>query len=722
MEGKTVVSGRQNVHGLRVLLDFSGLVARGALAGLVTCLVLVAAVLLFSATASAAVPAEEAPLRIGDAEAAGLLVKTGEPGLYRRLPALATDVDARVSGIVARTRVVQTFRNPGEGWLEGIYVFPLPENAAVDRLKMRIGEREIEGRVQEREAARSNYEQAKREGRRTSLVEQERPNLFTGSVANIGPGESIVIEIEYQQTLRYDQGAFRLRFPMVVGPRYVPGSVHIAGVSGSGWAPATDAVPDAPRITPPVIGPGHEPVNPVALRVELDSGFPLSTLRSAYHPVSVVAGANGTRVVTLDGSAAYADRDFELEWTPAPNRAPQAAVFTERRGSKTYALMMVMPPESGQVEGPRIPREVIFVIDTSGSMMGESIAQAREALLLALDRLADGDRFNIVEFNSRTTALFEAARPADAQSLARARAFVRGLKAQGGTEMADALRFALARGRSPDALRQVIFLTDGAVGNEDQLFGIIRERLGDSRLFTIGIGSAPNGHFMTRAAQFGRGTFTYIGDAGEVRRRMDELFTKLEKPALSDVRIEWPAGTRVETWPQRIPDLYHGEPLVVAAEFEGEAAQAVVTGRRGTENWKAVLPVVNSHAREGIAALWARRKIAALMDDLRTGSSEEVIRGAVVALALEHRLVSRYTSLVAVDVTPARAASMPMHTAAVPTNLPHGWQYGGVFGELPQTATPGPLHILAGALALIVAMVLWLFSRRRVVLRLPRAG
>lgn len=698
----------------RALLDFLGLFGRGAAAGIVTCVVLAAIVLLFSGAAAAA---PDDAIQLKDAGTGSLLIKAEQPGFYRCLPLLKTDVEMRVSGIVSRTRVTQQFRNPTAGWLEGIYVFPLPENAAVDHLKMRIGERAIEGRIKEREAARQTYEQAKKEGRKTSLIEQERANIFTNSVANIGPGESVTIEIEYQQTLHYDQGAFRLRFPMVVGPRYIPGHGVVAGAAGTGWAPNTDIVPDAARITPPVIKPGDGPVNPVSLRVELNSGFPLAKLASAHHRVNVAPGPGGAQVITLSEGTVPADRDFELVWAPAGGRAPQAAVFTENRAGKTYALLMVVPPEQLDSAAIRIAREVIFVIDTSGSMAGLSIEQAREALLLALDRLAAGDRFNVIEFNSTVSVLFDEARAADEHSLRRARAFVRGLKARGGTEMAAALHAALNNSDDARMLRQVVFLTDGAVGNEDQLFRIIHDKLGDSRLFTIGIGSAPNSFFMTKAAQFGHGTFTYIGNLGEVKQKMTELFAKLESPVLSDIRIRWPNGAAVEMWPQRVPDLYLGEPVLVSAAFEGPAGEVVVSGRRGGTSWEAVVPAAAAGAQGGVGALWARYKIAALMDQLRSGASQEEVRGAVTAVALEHHLVSRYTSLVAVDVTPTRADGAPLNTAAIPTNLPHGWQYESVFGELPQTATTGPLHAVYGLAALLLSVLLWLVARRGAGLR-----
>ena len=460
-------------------------------------------------------------------------------------PTLETEVNIVVTGIVARASVRQSFTNPSQAWAEGIYVFPLPEDAAVDRLRMKIGDRLVEGVIQERAAAKAQYEQAKQEGRRAGLVEQERPNIFTTSVANIAPGAAISIEIEYQQTVRYDSGQYRLRFPMVVGPRYIPGSPGAGPSSGRGWSPDTDRVADASRITPPVEHPSRGPLNPVSLTVSLDPGVPLARLTASYHAVQTTPLADGRFRVELARGPVPADRDFELVWQPSTEAAPIATLFTERKGTDAFAILMVTPPASGAPDAPRLPREVIFVLDNSGSMHGASIEQAKAALKLALDRLQPGDTFNVIRFNHTTDAVFSTAQAATAANLATATRYVGRIKADGGTEMLPAMRQALDGGEHPGRLRQVIFLTDGAVGNEAELFAAIHDRLGDSRLFTIGIGSAPNSHFMREAARLGRGTFTYIGSINEVREKMVALFAKLESPALTDVEIEPVASAEI---------------------------------------------------------------------------------------------------------------------------------------------------------------------------------
>jgi len=608
-------------------------------------------------------------------------------------PLVSTDVTIRVAGPVARAHVVQTYYNPESEWYEGVYVFPLPENGAVDRLRMRVGERLIEGEIKERGVARAAYGEARAAGQRAALLDQERPNIFTTQVANIGPRESVVVELEYQQVLRYDGGRYSLRFPMVVGPRYVPAGPML--------------VADANRITPPVMKPGTEDgrMNPLSLRVELDAGVPLAAVESHYHRVLIEEPSPSRREVRLADGAVPANRDFELAWVPRLQDAPQAAWFTEEKDGRHYGLLMVLP--SAATPSSRLPREVVFVLDTSGSMAGTSIRQAKEALLLALERLQPADRFEVIEFNSTARALFGSPRDATRDNVRRATHWVASLDARGGTEMALALKLAL-NGREAEAgrVRQVIFLTDGAVGNEEALFALLRERLGGSRLFTIGIGSAPNSHFMTHAAQLGRGTFTYIGRIEEVGARMGELFAKLEAPVLQGLEVHWPQGVQVEAWPARLPDLYAGEPVVVAAALDQLQGEVRLVGERDGRRWEAEVALARNAPAEGMGGVWAREKVNALMASLRDGAAENEVRARVIELATAHRLVTRYTSFVAVDRTPARPRDEAMKSAALPTLLPEGWEYDKVFGELPQGSTGSRFALALGFCALLAGAAL----------------
>ena len=639
-----------------------------------------------------------------------LFMRDAEDGQASSAPLLDTRVNMEITGILARVTVNQEFRNTTDRWQEGIYVFPLPEDAAVDHMRLWVGERFIEGEIRTREQARQEYEQARDEGRQASLLEQERPNMFTTSVANIPPGESIRVEIEYQQSVQYDAGLFSLRFPMVVGPRYIPGVPVEAAErtvgNAVGWAPATDQVPDADRITPPVNLDDSRADNPVSMDIRLHAGLPLSFVDSPYHPVSVTETAEGEYRVELEQGTVAANRDFVLQWQFAPGTNTSAAWFSEEHGGAWYGLLMLVPPPVAKLPEPP-PREVILVVDVSGSMEGQSIVQARQAVELAIERLSERDRFNIIRFNHQASSLFSRPAPVTDDNRARALAWVRGLSADGGTEMIRAMDLALDGREHEDSLRQIVFLTDGDVGNEEALFDMIRRRLGDSRLFTVGIGSAPNGYFMTRAAEHGRGSYTYIGDVSEVGEKMQRLFLQLESPALTDIEVDW--GQEVRQWPAQVPDLYAGEPVVVAVRGKQPLSGVRVSGNASGSVWSQRLNTVSTEDRPGLHVLWARRHIRHLMGQ-RYHMDPDEWRKAIESVALEHHLVSRFTSLVAVDRTPVRQVEEDLDSQALPTALPQGWSAKALFGRLPQTATPANLYLLLGLLGLLSFLLL---QRRR---------
>ena len=692
-----------------------------------------------------------------DAKAGTLLVRTSEHDQFRPIPMLFTEVEIKVTGLIARSAVTQHFKNPTDKWLEGTYVFPLPDTAAVDELSMKIGDRIIVGEIEERAQAKKIYEKAKSEGKKATLVEQERPNMFTTSVANIGPGETIQITIEYQEVLRYDAGGFQLRFPTVVGPRYIPGTRKITKFSGTGWAHNTDEVADASRVTPPVAHPTDGPINPVRIRAHINAGFPVN-VQSPSHAVRTREDSTGT-LVTLAEKVVPADSDFVLEWRPKIGDAPDAALFSDVFDGQTYALLMVMPPEKPKAKAQRLPREAIYVIDTSGSMDGSSISQAKAALQHALARLAPEDSFNVIQFNSHAIQLFDSSRPATPRNIKTAVDYVKNLHAEGGTEMMPALTLALGQSTTTGKVRQVIFVTDGSVGNEMALLDYIKRHLKRSRLFTVGIGSAPNGYFMRKAAEYGQGSFTYIGKISEVKTKMGELFAKLENPVLTRIRIDW-KGRPVEHYPKYIPDLYLSEPIVIAARLPNLGGSAEITGWLDGKPWAVDFKLDGGRSHSGIDRLFAQRKIEFLTSSLSEGVTRDTVRKAIVELGLTHHLVTKHTSLVAVEHVASRPQNEQLDSSAVPTNLPKGWVYDGVFGSrgegkveqakvkelekkiaanpgvrtaekitvattkryttaqgpgvLPRTATPAALLLLIGLLLLVTAA--WFWTRQ------PRAG
>ena len=644
---------------------------------------------------------------------------------------LGTRVNMTISGMVAEVVVEQRFHNNSDDWTEGKYVFPLPETAAVNAMTIRIGERVIVGEVHEKKAAKKIYEHAKHQGKRTALVSQQRENMFSSRIANIGPREEVSVVLTYLEKVSFGQGRFSLRFPMTITPRYIPGQLLPGATAGdfppeltrseiatinplSGWAISTDQVPDANDITPylnPLPASRANPVNPITIRAYLNPGLPLAAVGSSYHDIRVDR-ESGAYMINLVNGTVSMDRDFELTWEPVPSSVPQTAMFTETLDEQTYALVMVVPPQ--QKAAQRLNREVIFIIDTSGSMDGVSMEQAKVALGSALDTLAPDDTFNIIRFNDTPTKLFTSAQLATGSYLYDARRFIDRLDSGGGTEMAAALNSALdnqpefAKGK----LRQVIFITDGSVGNEDALFKLIDKKLGASRLFTIGIGSAPNSYFMRKAAQFGRGTFTYISSLNEVQQKMGKLFAQLESPVLRNVRVDWPG--HVEGFPAVVPDLYLGEPLVVTAKLEADTSYASkgvrVNGTRLEGEWKQLIKLDGGTESSGIATLWARDKISQLTDQIIEDGEIDQLREAVIDVALQHKLISRYTSFVTVDKTPARPLGAALRARHLRNARPAGQDVQPY--AYPQTATTAVEQFWLGLLSLGVALQLWWLRRR----------
>lgn len=621
-----------------------------------------------------------------DMKSGSLLFRGMEPGAYIEAPRVKADYDVTVSGPTIRTRVTQAFSNPTDGWVEGVYVYPLPENGAVDTMKLVIGERVIVADIRKREEAKQIYEKAKADGKAAALVEQERPNLFTNSVANIGPGETVVVQLEYQAPVRQDAERMSLRIPLVVAPRYMPDPVvqTVAMDERGGWG-ISDPVPDRDRISPPVNDPRKTaPTNPVTISIKLAAGFKLGDVSSQTHRLDIGTTGEDARVIKLADAEVPADRDFELVWTADSGSTPSVGLFRERVGDADYVTAYVTPLKVEQTEEKR-PREAIFVIDNSGSMSGPSMPQAKASLIFALDRLTPADRFDVIRFDDTMERLFLDTVPASPENVAKAKAFVSGLSANGGTEMLAPLKAALFDPRPNDAstVRQIVFLTDGAIGDESRMFDAISANRGRSRLFMVGIGSAPNSFLMNRAAELGRGTFTHIGSTEEVDARMRELFAKLESPVVTGVSAKFENGP-ADVTPKVLPDVYRGEPLVISARMAEAKGALEISGMIGDQPWSAKLDIARATEGSGISKLWARRKIddAEVRRTMREGSPDQA-DAEILKLALEHRLVTRLTSLVAVDQTPRRPDGARLTRADVPLNLPAGWDFDKVFGTAP---------------------------------------
>ena len=626
-----------------------------------------------------------------DDEFWGLEIQAGET--VQRTVAFDTDIEIEITGLVARIEVSQVFRNTGQSWAEAIYRYPLPIGAAVDRLRVETGGRVIEGEIREKEDARRVYQQARSSGRLASLVEQQRANQFETRLANIGPGEDVRVFISFMARVDYRDGSFGLRMPMTFTPRFEAADT---GTEVAGMAPSYSA-------TSPLIAGMARSNNDhfLTIEVELLTGMRLASLESLYHDVDIHPSLDGYRLFLADPDT-RTDRAFELSWTPELGDSPQSTIMSWDGGDAVYALLMLAPPLMEAI-APQA-REVVFIVDTSGSMEGTSIDQARSALLAGLQFLGPDDRFNLIRFNSDTQLLFEESMPVYPAYLQQAEDFIDNLDANGGTVMAPALGRAMSLPLQDSLLRQIVFITDGSVGNEHELLLQVAEQLDDSRLFTVSIGSAPNTWFMRKAAEIGRGSYTHIGKLDEVAQRMTSLWSRIEHPALQNICVDW--GMEAEFYPEIIPDLYAGEPLWLYARLPNEAREVMVCGDLEGRYWETSSRPLSGGGSDSLAALWARSKIEALEDSRLFGTDPDEVRRDVVGLALEFGLLTPYTSLVAVDKTPSRPQAAGLESNDIPSLLPAGSTLATGFS---QTATGWPARLALALLTLLAATAMLLY-------------
>jgi Ca-activated chloride channel family protein len=673
---------------------------------------------------------------------------------YTLSDTVQTDVDIAVTGMIARTSVTQTFTNKSDIWVDGLYVFPLPENAAVDHLLIEVEGRKIEGQIREKQQAKKLFQEAKSAGKKASLVEQQRPNLFTNNIANIGPGETITITIEYQQILPYTNGAYSLRFPLGVNQRYAPVNANNEQIetahltSASSNSAGDGAVSDKINIS-----------------VSLNAGVQLQNIKSEHHPIQISAEPNNQYSVSLEHEY-LALQDYVLSWEPELGSIPNSAHFTQFVNGNEYGMIVLYPPLPD--EQLILDREVIFVLDTSGSMSGEAIVQAKQALAYAIDGLSTRDKFNIIEFNSNAEILWRTAKFADIENKVEAFDFISGLTANGGTEMHQALSMALLSEADPELFKQILFITDGSVSNESALMSLIEKNLNQARLFTIGIGAAPNSYFMTEAAKSGKGSFTFIGQTAQVTQKMDDLLKKISAPALTDIKLNL-KGIRdyqdFEMYPNVIGDLYQSEPLVItykqslqnsAANLQNNrtsqainhAAEPILVGSYNNSPWQftpraesnlQVSGLDNTKKAKGVNVLWAREKIAQLTRDKRNAvsskssltnkaqnpdidtpheSEEQKLITEMTKTALEHHIVSQYTSLIAVDVTPSKPLPTVNNEAKSKQQIREQIAANKLKRQaqhefaLPQTSTNAKFNILVGFLLLLIGLSIHRFPLR----------
>jgi Ca-activated chloride channel family protein len=603
------------------------------------------------------------------------------------VPLKHTDVKAEIAGYIATVDVKQQFHNPYDGKIEAVYVFPLPGNAAVSEFVMTVGERKIRGIIREREEAKRIYEEARGAGHVASLLTQERPNVFTQKVANIEPGKAIDIDIRYFHTLGYSDGWYEFVFPMVVGPRFnPPGTTDGVGSVGRGNGGASGQKTEVQYLRPTERS-GHD----IALSVHLDAGVRIEGLKSVNHKVATTdTDVDSQVIIKLDEGDRVPNQDFVLRYKVAGERTKSGLIVQKDEKGQGYFTLMLVPPENLGSLPPRA-LEIVFTLDVSGSMDGAPINQSKAAMRYALAQMNPQDTFQIVQFAGHAAAMAQQPLPATPDNVRAALAYMEQTQAGGGTMMLEGIRASLDIPRDENRLRFVGFLTDGYIGNEAEILKAVKASLGQARVFSFGVGSAPNRYLLDGLARQGRGAVAYLGLNDDATEVMAHFYERIRRPALTDIEIDWNGMQVSEVFPQEIPDLFVGRPVVLTGKFSGEGVDKIrIRGRVGNEVQAVELPVAMDGpavGRKALPAVWARMKIADLADEAAMAPSADVA-AQVRQVALEYGLMSSFTSFVAVDSS-ARTGGTFGTTVAVPVPVPPGVRYETAVQNGQGTTEPG---------------------------------
>ena len=602
-------------------------------------------------------------------------------------PLKHTDVKAEISGFLARVVVTQEFENPFKEKIEAVYTFPLPQNAAVDDMTMLVGDRTVRGKILRREEAQAVYEAAKSSGQTASLLNQERPNIFTQSVANILPGEQIKISISYVETLKYEDGSYEFVFPMVVGPRYIPG--HATGAqpnaSGDGFAPNTDQVPDASRITPQPVPEGMRVGHDVSIDLTLDAGVPIDGLSSKTQEVDVERSDDHRAHVRLKDQATIPNKDFVFRYDVAGKKFSDA-LLTHSSANGGFFTLILQPPERVTAEDVT-PKELVFVLDTSGSMSGFPIEKAKETMKLALDNLYPYDTFNLITFSGDEHILFPEPVSATRENLAKAQAFLESRQGGGGTEMMKAIKASMDPSDAQNHVRIVCFMTDGYVGNDMEIIGEVQKHP-NARVFAFGIGNSVNRSLLDNMAKYGRGEVEYVGlndDGSAAARRFHE---RVRNPLLTDITIDWNGMPVADVYPQTIPDLFGAKPVILTGRYAGNGRGVIrLKGKMSDRDFVREIPVDFSSSQsqhDVLATLWARTRVDDLMSrdfkGAQQGNMQDDVKQAIINLGLDYRLMTQFTSFVAVEEMIVTDGGKPRRID-VPVEVPEGVNRRAVYGQ-----------------------------------------
>lgn len=587
-----------------------------------------------------------------------------------------TDVDAKISGYMARVTVTQKFHNSYKDKVEAVYTFPLPDQAAVDSMTMKIGDRVIKGDIKERGEARQIYQNAAAQGYTAALLDQERPNIFTQSVANVEPGADVNVEITYTQVLPFENGQYAFIFPTVVGERFIPAAGQSEGSQGE-RVKASSIVPDAALITPPVKRrSGHD----ISMSVSIDGGVPIRNVRSELHDVETQMLATGS-IVKLKQQNEIPNRDFILTWD-ATAASVESGYLAHKTGKDGYVTLMMMPPQ--RVERSQVaPREMIFVVDCSGSMRGEPIEKCKETMHYVLDQMNERDSFQIIAFNHQCDTLFSEPNQVTSSTRKTAHDFINRLQASGGTYIANAIEKACAIPAKSNRLRIVTMMTDGDVGNEFEAINMVKKLRNKSRWFPFGIGNGSNTLILNKMAEEGGGEAKLITLQTPAKQVVREFYDKISSPVLTDVSVQFEGGDIKDVYPKELSDVWAQKPLYFKARYGRGGKSKVLlkgfsAGKPYTQTLEINLPESET-ANSSVEQIWARAKVDDLMSRDYLGVQGQTLqpelKKEIISTAVAHHIMTQYTSFVAVDLS-HKTATGPVQKVDVPVEPVDGTQGG----------------------------------------------
>jgi len=612
------------------------------------------------------------------------------------IPLKKTRVALELTGNILRSEVTQTFTNETKTALEAVYIFPLPSNSTVMDMSMEFDERIVKSVVKEKLEAKVIYEEAKAAGKKAALLDQSRPNIFKTSIANFMPGETVRIKLTYIEAVEYKKGMYEVNFPMAVGPRYIP--VDMANDRSH--------ASDVENITAPILHPAIDSGHRLHLTLSI-SGIPVESVKSTTHSIKSHKLDKSTQVSLAE---TIPNADFNVKVILDKNRESQATLVEGQVDQDVYSMINIFPPTIEPASSELIPRDVIFLIDTSGSMNGDSISQARSGLKKCMKMLTERDMFSIVRFSDSYSFLSPNMLKASELNLEMAYDYIDGLDADGGTEMQPALDYCLRIKGRPEASRLLVFLTDGDVGNEDSLMRLVNAKLEKTRMFTFGIGSSPNEYLMRKMAELGKGQSRFIHSHEDISVVMNDFFKTLASPVMTDVSIALYDENEKEIsdyqiFPRQLPDLFHERPLRAFIKSRESIKIAVVSGVVNGEKVIDEYFVNKDKTADNtlVSRLYGREAIKDLMYKYIFAGQQDSIdemKTAIIKTALRHQLVSQFTSRVAVEEKISRAPDGTINTVKVPNNLPRGM----AAGNFTATGTDDLLLILIGAALTIFGM------------------